>query len=64
MTTEALYSFGATLNFIEIWIKLLDKSYEVRCGMYKKSTKAMFKQIPTMMTKSLSPRKKAQKLMT
>ena len=35
VTTEALESLGATLNFIEIWLKLLDHNYEVRCGMYK-----------------------------
>ena len=26
MTTEALEALGATLNFIEIWLKLLDQN--------------------------------------
>ena len=54
----------ATLNFIEIWFKLLKKNYELRCGMYNKATKEMFKQIPTTMNKTLSPKQKAHKLMT
>ena len=59
-----LEEFSGTLNFIEIWLKLLDHNYEVICGMYDKSTKEMFKQIPTTMTKSISPRQKLHKLMT
>ena len=38
-TTEALEALGATTNFIEIWIKLLEENYEVRCGMYNKTMK-------------------------
>ena len=45
---------GATLNFIEIWLKLLEDNYEVIFGMYNKAMKEMFKQIPITMTKSLS----------
>ena len=55
---------GDTLNFIEIWIKLLDRNYELICGIYNKSIKEMFKQIPTTMTEPLSQRQKVQKLMT
>ena len=55
---------GATLNFIEIWIKPLEDNYEVRCVMYNKSTKEMFKQIPTTMIKSCIPKQRVQKLMT
>ena len=54
VTQEALESLGDTLNFIEIWIKLLNQNYEVRYGMYNKSMKEMFKQIPTTMNKPLS----------
>ena len=43
VTTESLEALGSTLNFIEIWIKLLNHNYEVRCGMYNKATKEMFK---------------------
>ena len=54
---------GATLNFIEIWLKILEENYEVRYGMYNKAMKDMFKQIPTRMSKPLIP-KKIQELMT
>ena len=55
-TTEALEAFGDTLNFIEIWIKLLDHNYEVRCVIYNKAMKEMFKTIPTTRTKPPSSR--------
>ena len=54
---------GIALNFIDIWIKLLDKNYDVRRKSYNTSMKEMFKQIPTMITKPLSQQKKVQKLM-
>ena len=62
MTTEELESLGATLNFIKIWLKLLDQNYEVRCGMYNKSMKYMFNQIPTTMTEPLSPKQNSRNL--
>ena len=52
------------LNFINIWLKLLEENYGVRSGMYNKSMKDMFKKIPTTMSKPLSPKQKVQKLMT
>ena len=58
MTTEALAALDANFNFIGICIKLLDHNYEVRCGMYNKAMKKMFKQIPTMITKPISPKRK------
>ena len=63
-TTEVLEELGTTLNFIEIWLKVSEENYEVICGMYNKATKYTFKQIPTTMTKSLSPKQKSRKLMT
>ena len=63
-TTGELEALGATLNFIEIWIKLLEEKYEVRCGMYKKAMKDMFKHIPLTIIKALSPKQKFQKLIT
>ena len=39
VTTEALEGLGANINFIGIWIKLLDHNYEVRFGMYNKAMK-------------------------
>ena len=55
---------GDTLNFIEIWLKLLDENYDARCVAYITATKKMFKKIPTTMAKPISPRQKLQKLMT
>ena len=46
-----------------MWLKLLEDNYEVRCGMYNKYMKDMFKQITTTITKALSPKQKVQKLM-
>ena len=54
---------GATLNFIGIWLKLLEDNYEIRYGMYNKAMTYMFKQIPKTMSKPLSPKQKFQKLM-
>ena len=64
METGSLESLGATLNFIEIYPKLLDHNYEVRFVIYNKAMKEMFNQIPTTMTKALIPKQKVQKLMT
>ena len=64
MIAEALESLGATLNFIEIWLKLLDGYYDARRVAYSTAMKEMFKQIPTTMTKPLITRNKVQKLMT
>ena len=33
-TTEALKALGATLNFIDIWLKLFEENYEARCVAY------------------------------
>ena len=64
MTTESLEELGATLNYIEIYIKLLDDNYDARRVAYRTDTKEMFKQIPTTIIKPLIPGKKVQKLMT
>ena len=64
MKTESLEALGASLNFIEIWIKLLNDNYDARRVAYSTSMIDMFKQIPTMMNKLLSPIQKVKKLMT
>ena len=51
VTTESLETLGATLNFIEILIKLLDNNYDTRRVAYSIAMKDLFKQIPTTMTK-------------
>ena len=64
VTTEALETLGATFNFIEIWLKLLNHNDEMRCEMDNKDMKDKFKQILLKMTKLLSQKQKLQKLMT
>ena len=58
MTTEALEALGDTMNFIDIWLKLLEENDEIRYGMYNKTMKYMFKQITTRMYKQLSTKQK------
>ena len=55
---------GDTLNFIEIWLRLLRENYDARRVAYSTATKEMFKQIPTTMTEPLITKQKVQKLMT
>ena len=38
-TTEELEALGATLNFIDIWIKILEENYYMRSEMYNKAMK-------------------------
>ena len=64
MTTEELEALGATINFIEIWLKLLYKNYDDRRVAYFTDMKEMLIKIPTMMTKLLITRQKVHKLMT
>ena len=63
-TTETLESLGATLNFIDLWLKLLEENYDARCVTNSTDMKNMFKQIPLTMIESLTPKQKVQKLMT
>ena len=53
-TTAVLESLGATLNFIDCWLKLFHKNYEVRSKIYHEAMKNVFKQIPTKKSKPLS----------
>ena len=55
---------GTNLNFIDCWFGLFHYNYEIRCGMYNKATKKLFKLIPTMKPKPLSQDLKHQKLLT
>ena len=56
-TTEALESLGATINFIDIWIKLLEENDETRHVAYITAMKYIFKQIPPTIIKALTPKK-------
>ena len=62
-TIKALKSLSATLNFIDILLKLFDKNYDARCIAYITATKYMFKRIPQTRSKPLTPRQKVQKFM-
>ena len=64
MTLKALEALGDTLNSVEIWLKLLDHSREVRCEMYNNAMEEIFKQIPITMTKALTSKRKFRKLVT
>ena len=63
-TPKELTELGATLNFIDIWIKLFLENYSARCDAYVNVMKEMFKKISLTMKKELTPKQKVQKLMT
>ena len=63
-TTKALKELVATLNFIDIWLKLFVENYDARYVAYINAMKEMFKKVPQTMIKSINPKQKVQKLMT
>ena len=63
-TIEALKSLGDNINFIDIWHKLFEENYDVRCVAYSTAIKEMFKQIPLTVIKPVIPKHKVQKLVT
>ena len=63
VTTEALEVLGSTFNSIEIWLKVLDKTYDARRESYSTSTKETFKTIPIMITEPIIRKLKFHKLM-
>ena len=62
-TTKSLKALGATLNFIDIWLKPFVGNYDARCVAYITDMKDMFKKIPQTMIKALTP-KKVHNIMT
>ena len=54
---------GATINFIDRWLKLLDNNYDAIRVAYITSMKDMFKQIPQTVIKALTPKQKFRELM-
>ena len=50
-TTKLLKTLGATINFIDIWIKLFFDNYYAICYAYVNAMKHIFKQIPLTMSK-------------
>ena len=63
-TTKSLTALGATLSFIDIWLKLFSEKYSARCYAYINAMTDVFKQIPLTIKKSLTPKQIFQKLMT
>ena len=63
-TIKTLEALGATINFIDIWLKLLRESFDARCEAYINAMKLMFTQIPQTVKIALNPKQKIQKLMT
>ena len=53
-TTVELESLGATLNFIDCWLKLFHNNYKVRSKMYHEGMKTLFKQKPNIKSKPFS----------
>ena len=50
-TTEELFSLGANINFIDIWLKLFEDNYDAICVTYITAMKYMFMKIPQTMIK-------------
>ena len=48
-TIKTLESLSATINFIDIWLKLLCESFDARCEAYINALKLMFMQIPQIL---------------
>ena len=55
-TTKTLESLGATINFIDIWLKLLRANFNAICDAYINAMKDMFKQIPQTIKIALTPK--------
>ena len=64
VTTEALEALSATLNFIDIWLKLLEDIYDDRRVAYITAMKDMFKKIALTIIKALTTKQKVQKIIT
>ena len=63
-TPKSLEALCATINFIDIWIKLFLANYSARRDAYVNAMTEMFKQIPLTIKKLITPKQKFQKLMT
>ena len=63
-TPKELTALGATINFIDIWLKLFLENYSARCDAYANAMIEMFKQIHLTMKKALTSKQIVRKLMT
>ena len=60
LTTEALVLLSATMDFIDCWIKCLEKNSLEFSNMYFKTMECMFHKIAVELPKSLSHKEKRQ----
>ena len=60
--TEALYILGATIDFIDCWLKSLEQNSIERCDLYSHNMDILFQKIPVKLTNKTSP--KAQIIIT
>ena len=63
-STKTLEELGATINFIDIWLKLLLENFNARCDAYINAMKDMFMQILQTIKITPTPKQKIQKIMT
>ena len=63
-TTKTLEELGDTVNFIDIWLKLLHANFNARRDAYINAMKVMFKKIPQTIKIALTTKQKVQTLMT
>ena len=60
-STKTLEALGTTINFIDIWLKLLRAILNAICEAYTNAMKVMFRQIPKTIKISLTSKQKFQK---
>ena len=61
-TTKELKVLGATINFIDIWLKLFLDNYEARFEAYTNAMKEMFNKIPQNYDQSTYSKEKSRNL--
>ena len=62
-TTEALFSLGATIDFIYFWIKCVGHNYLARSNMYIETMHDFFNKTPVQLTKPLRIKEKHKSLL-
>ena len=55
-TIKTLEALGATINFIDIWLKLLRENFDVGYEAYINAMKVVFRQIPQTVKIALTPK--------
>ena len=59
-TIESLEALGATINVIDIWLKLFEENYDAICVAYITAMKYRLKQTRLTMIKSLTLKKSSE----